>query len=38
MTAGKVDDLREGAALARDGLGSGGALRVLEAFVEASRG
>jgi anthranilate phosphoribosyltransferase len=38
MTAGRVDDLREGAALARDGLGSGGALRVLEAFVEASRG
>jgi anthranilate phosphoribosyltransferase len=38
MTAGKADDLREGAALARDALDCGGAIQVLEAFVEASHG
>jgi anthranilate phosphoribosyltransferase len=38
LTAGKAATLKEGAALARDGLASGRAARVLEAFVEASRG
>jgi anthranilate phosphoribosyltransferase len=36
MTAGKAPTLRDGAALARDALGSGAPIRVLEAFVEAS--
>ncbi|MEO6433394.1 MAG: anthranilate phosphoribosyltransferase [Sphingomicrobium sp.] len=38
MTAGTVPDLREGAKMAADALASGGAARVLAAFVEASRG
>lgn len=37
-TAGKVSDLREGAALASEALLSGGAGRVLNAYVEASNG
>jgi len=36
MTAGKAEDLREGAILARDALDSGGAIEILERFVEAS--
>jgi len=36
MTAGKTEDLRGGAALARDALDSGEALKVLERFIEAS--
>src|SRR6266700_2678645 len=35
MTAGKAEDLREGAILARDALDSGGAMEILERFVEA---
>jgi anthranilate phosphoribosyltransferase len=38
LTAGKADTLFEGAALARDALASGEAERVLDRFVEASRG
>jgi anthranilate phosphoribosyltransferase len=38
LTAGRAGTLKEGAALARDGLSSGGAAEVLERFVEASRG
>jgi anthranilate phosphoribosyltransferase len=38
MTAGKAGSLREGAALAREGLQSGQAADVLQRFVEASRG
>jgi anthranilate phosphoribosyltransferase len=38
MTAGKVDDLRDGAGLAREALLSGKAMTVLNAFVEASNG
>ena len=38
MTAGKAATLREGAALAREALGSGRAAEALERFVEASRG
>jgi anthranilate phosphoribosyltransferase len=37
-TAGKADNLREGADLARQAITSGGATRVLKAYVEASRG
>ncbi|MFL6758570.1 anthranilate phosphoribosyltransferase [Sphingomonas sp.] len=36
-TAGMVSTLREGAALARDALASGGAAKVLAEFLEASR-
>ena len=38
VTADKAPSLIEGAAMARDALGSGSAGRVLDAFVEASRG
>jgi len=38
LTAGKAASLLEGAQLARDGLSSGRAARVLERFVEASHG
>jgi anthranilate phosphoribosyltransferase len=38
MTAGAAADLKEGAALARDALASGGAAKVLAQFVEASHG
>jgi anthranilate phosphoribosyltransferase len=38
MTAGKAANLRDGAALAREGIASGTAIAVLKAFVEASRG
>jgi anthranilate phosphoribosyltransferase len=38
MTAGKADDLREGAGLARDALLSGKAMAVLNAYIEASNG
>jgi anthranilate phosphoribosyltransferase len=38
MTAGKANDLREGTGQALEALRSGGAGRVLDAFVEASRG
>jgi anthranilate phosphoribosyltransferase len=38
MTAGNAANLKEGAAIARDGLSSGRAANVLERFVEASRG
>jgi len=38
LTASKVTSLKEGAAIARDGLSSGRAAEVLEKFVEASRG
>ena len=38
MTAGKSATLREGAAIAREALASGRAAKVLERFVEASRG
>jgi anthranilate phosphoribosyltransferase len=38
MTAGKTASLREGAALARDALSSGSAAKVLQRFIEASRG
>jgi anthranilate phosphoribosyltransferase len=37
-TAGKVADLRDGTALAREAIASGAAIAVLKAFVEASRG
>lgn len=37
LTAGKAGSLIEGAALARDALASGGAIRSLECYVEASR-
>ena len=37
-TAGKAGTLREGAELARDALLSGSAVRVLDRFIEASRG
>jgi anthranilate phosphoribosyltransferase len=38
LTAGKASNLREGAALAREGLESGRAADALQRFVEASRG
>ena len=38
LTAGKAADLREGAAQARDALLSGRAGKLLDAYVEASRG
>jgi len=38
MTADVADDLRQGTAQARDALRSGAAGRILDAFVEASRG
>ena len=38
MTAGKTPDLRMGVAMALDTMASGEALRLLQAFVEASRG
>jgi len=38
MTAGRAADLRDGVAAAADALGSGAAGKVLDAFVEASRG
>jgi anthranilate phosphoribosyltransferase len=38
MTAGRSATLRDGVAAAADALGSGGAGKVLDAFVEASRG
>jgi len=38
LTAGTAPSLRQGAAMARDALKSGGAGAVLDAFVEASRG
>jgi anthranilate phosphoribosyltransferase len=38
VTAGKAESLKEGSMLARDALASGGAARILESFVEASRG
>ena len=38
MTAGKAATLKEGAVLAREALSSGRAARVLDRFVEASRG
>ena len=38
MTAGKASSLMEGAALARDALASGRAIRILDQYVEASRG
>jgi anthranilate phosphoribosyltransferase len=38
ITAGKVATLKEGAALAREALSSGRAAKVLDHFVEASRG
>jgi anthranilate phosphoribosyltransferase len=38
LTAGKAGSLREGAALAREGLQSGRAADALQRFVEASRG
>jgi len=38
LTAGRAANLREGADSARDALKSGGANRVLDRFVEASRG
>jgi len=38
MTAGSAATLKEGAVIARDGLSSGRAARVLDRFVEASRG
>lgn len=38
MTAGKAGDIGEGTARARDALMSGGAGKVLDAFVEASHG
>ena len=38
MTAGKAASLMEGTALARDALRSGGAIKALENYVEASRG
>lgn len=37
LTAGKVDTLREAAQVARDGLRSGRASKVLDGFIEASR-
>ena len=37
-TAGKAATLRDGAALAREAIASGGAIGALRAFVEASRG
>jgi anthranilate phosphoribosyltransferase len=37
-TAGKVGTIREGAGIARDALRSGGGAKVLDAFIEASRG
>jgi anthranilate phosphoribosyltransferase len=37
LTAGKAESLREAAELARDGLVSGRAGKVLDAYVEASR-
>jgi anthranilate phosphoribosyltransferase len=38
MTAGKADDLRDGAGLARQALLSGKAMAVLNAYIEASNG
>ena len=38
MIAGKADDIRHGADLAREALDSGAAGRVLDAYLEASRG
>ena len=38
MTAGRAATLREGVAAAADALGSGAAGKVLDAFVESSRG
>lgn len=38
LTAGKSASLREGADLARDALLSGGAAKVLDSYIEASRG
>ncbi len=38
MTAGKANDLRDGAGLAREALLSGKALAVLNAYIEASNG
>jgi anthranilate phosphoribosyltransferase len=38
MTAGKAATLKDGAALAREALASGDAARVLDRFVELSRG
>ncbi|MDQ3079919.1 MAG: anthranilate phosphoribosyltransferase [Pseudomonadota bacterium] len=38
MTAGKADDLRDGAGLAREALLSGKAMAVLNAYIEASNG
>jgi anthranilate phosphoribosyltransferase len=38
LTAGKADTLLVAAAMARDALASGGAERMLDRFVEASRG
>jgi anthranilate phosphoribosyltransferase len=37
-TAGKVGTIREGAGIAREALRSGGGAKVLDAFIEASRG
>jgi anthranilate phosphoribosyltransferase len=37
-TAGKVGDLREGAAAAQQAIASGAAARALDRYVEASRG
>jgi anthranilate phosphoribosyltransferase len=38
MTAGRAPDLRLGVAMALDSIGSGRAKRLLDDFVEASRG